>query len=194
MIKQTKKFDTPESFLEYLNSKFNYGFIVNGKVEQENFNKYKTVSPEEFERIKTGVCWDFAEYEAKVFKEIFKYDFTIGKLVNGKFSLYYIQMDDNENCPTHTWLAYKTNNKVFVLESAWTSNRGIHEYSSEWDMINKYRDRWLEDYSIKYPLAIWKYKPFKKFNLTCTQYMDIIYDTGRVIYSTHPKIKAEKEI
>ncbi len=48
--------------------------------------------------------------------------------------------------PTHTWLSYETNNKVYVIESSWESNRGIHEYDTKEEMLEDYIMKFLESY------------------------------------------------
>ncbi len=71
---------------------------------------YTFQSPRDFEKNKSGICWDYAEYEAWAFNTHFTtFKMTAGKLRNNTYSLYFTQHkghDGSKEYPTHTWLAY----------------------------------------------------------------------------------------
>ena len=107
-------------------NKYKYGVLINNRVEVNDidFGKYRTLKIEEFEKYKVGVCWDFVNYEAYWFSKH-----------NYKYKTIYMVLDDNANCPTHTFLLFYLNNKVYWFESSWFAYQGIHEYNNEYEAI-----------------------------------------------------------
>ena len=158
------------SFVKLLNNTFRY------EERNDNYAGYRTKSPLEFEKTKCGVCWDYAEYEASVLRKHIRP--VTSKLTNNTFSMYYHQYDDKKKCPTHTWVACMIDNKVYVVESSWYSNRGLHTFSSEDDMIKNYCSKLNRG---KYPNLLVKYMPSTKFGLNAVDYMTDKYDRGTVI-------------
>lgn len=91
-------------------SKFNYGIPINGRIysvrsAREFCDKYRFLSPEEFEKYGGGVCWDFVEWGAKFLRD---------KGVS--FHQYYIQTDTPPNYDTHTFIVCKCGNKFVYPE------------------------------------------------------------------------------
>ena len=173
-------------FNELLNE-YDYGIVVDGKAYTDDidFPKYTTIDPDTFKRYKCGTCWDYAEYEAKIFKDEFGFKFTLNPLKHAKeFSLYYMQIDDGKKCPTHTWLAYKNNGKVYLFESSWKSQIGISKYNTEEEMVKDYiKKHRKENHDKDNPIIVTKYKPNKTFGLTPEEFMRRCIDQGKVIYS-----------
>ena len=119
----------PQEIIDFnkkLNS-FDYGVVIDNKPEVDNidFTRYKTITLEEFEIYKMGVCWDFVNYETKWFIDR-----------GYKISSIFILIDDNKNCPTHTFILLYLNNKIYWFESSWFIYQGIHEYETYEDAIN----------------------------------------------------------
>lgn len=86
---------------------------------EDTFNKvYYLMSPEELVNKKIGVCWDQVELERKLFEEN-----------NIKNETYFIYIDDKNNLPSHTFLVYYMDNKVYWFEHSWFDEKGIHEYN-----------------------------------------------------------------
>ena len=165
--------DTPEELNKYLN---NFGYDNNISA---NPKSYRSLSPKKFLKLHKGICWDFAEFEAEYFKEVFaNYRFTIQELKNDKYSLYFYQQEDGKGNATHTWLAYMDNDMVYVIESSWGEMMGVHKYTSEDEMINDYVSKLNPDGN---KAILKKYYPFKRYNLTAKEYLDIIYGTGNFI-------------
>ena len=78
-------------------NKYDYGIVVDGKAYTNNidFSKYTTIDPDTFELYQCGTCWDYTEYESKVFEDKFCFDFTLNALKHDReFSLYYMQIVD----------------------------------------------------------------------------------------------------
>ena len=192
------KTKTIEEFYKCLCDNFQYGIVYDkdtacpkpsGRI---NFDKYRTLSVDEMLEYRIGVCWDYVELESYYFKKKFGYDNTVGKLQNKKFSVYYIQFEDEDkDNPTHTWLAYMNNGKVYSFEVSWYSERGIKEFDTEMDMIEHYWKIHKEHCSKQckvYRGLVLKYKPFcydfaTGFNLDCEQFMDAVLKKGKVIKS-----------
>lgn len=162
--------DNPFELNKILND-YNYW---DGDKDKSN---YRTLSPKQFAKYKHGSCWDFTEYEAYYFKRYFaKYKFTLKPLTNHTYSLYYMQVNNGKNkeCPSHSWLAFMKDNKVYIIESAWGEQKGVHSFNTEKEMIDYYFDKHNIWHNKKY--CIVKYKPMKDYNLTPNQFMKRLYD------------------
>ena len=175
--------------IKRLNNKlndFNYGIVIDGQVVTENldFEKYRTLSSKEFLKYKTGVCWDYTHFEALYFLDVLRLKLIQNDWLrfDKTFSMYYMEFEDDDgDTPTHTWLAFRLNGKVYSFESSWKSYRGITEFASEEDMIQTYIDRQKRFYrSIDNPIynpKVWKYSPMKS-GLDCVQFMKRIREIG----------------
>lgn len=123
----TESFDYNElkEFNNELNS-YDYGVLINGKVMTNNpdFKKYKTISLDDFKKYKAGVCWDFVNYESKWLKDH-----------NYKHDCIFIQIDNKNDCPSHTFVLVYDKSKVIWFESSWNKYQGLHEYNSKEDAI-----------------------------------------------------------
>lgn len=199
----TKKFlnnlyDINHAIVEFNNqlNNYDYGIIVNGKkyTNNINFSQYTTINPNTFERYKCGTCWDYTEYEAKVFKQQFHFDFTLNALKHDKeFSLYYMEIADNKKCPTHTWLAYRNRGKIYLFESSWKSKTGITRYDTEKEMIHDYINKHrIQNHDKSNPIIVTKYKPHRTFGLTPGEFMRRCIDNGKVIYFEINSISVDK--
>lgn len=89
------------------------------KVDDCFKDKYILQSPKDILKSKVGVCWDQVELERYFFKNY---------VPNVK--TFFIVYDDNDKCPTHTFLTFEKNNKFYWFEHSWEIFRGIHEYAS----------------------------------------------------------------
>jgi 8-oxo-dGTP pyrophosphatase MutT (NUDIX family) len=127
--------------LKYLNKEIEYGVVDKGKPITnlsgfDFWNNYKSLSINEFEKYKTGVCWDFVHYEANWFKK------------NGyKYETYYIEVNDkNGTLPTHTYLVFYLPNstKVYYFESSWDEYAGIEEFNSLAELQRTVKKRCIE--------------------------------------------------
>ena len=184
---------TPEEFNKFLNKNFDYGYIKDGNIvkpgKNDNFKDYRTISLRDFLCYRVGVCWDYAEFEAWFFEKYLGYKMNYkSPLKDKEFSLYYIQIDNNKNCPSHTWLAYKDGSKVKSFESSWLSHQGIKTFDSEKKMLEYYMNAHEKSYNLKnYPMYAYKYKPIGKYGLDAIKFMDTIYDNGVVLrYDSNP--------
>jgi len=86
-------------------------------------------------RTKAGTCWDQVELERKWFKD-HDYEF---KTIFSWFELW-----KPNNYPTHTFLAFKENNKWFWFEHSFAAYRGIFEFNSLKELIEDVKSKQLE--------------------------------------------------
>lgn len=129
-------------FSQRLNKEYKYGVVVNSKpvVNLNNFDffkDYKSLSVSEFERYKTGVCWDFVHYEADWFRN-----------TGYKWESYYIEVQDEDgDLPTHCFLTFTIpgSSKVYYFESSWGKYKGIEEFDSISSLLNTVKKRFLDD-------------------------------------------------
>ena len=157
----------------FLDSKGN-NIFDNADVEYR-FNKiYYLMSPEELLNKKVGVCWDQVELERKLFKEH-----------NIKNETYFIYIDDKKKLPSHTFLVYYMNNKVYWFEHSWFDKKGIHEYNNLNDLLNDVETKFIKSREKEVPkgldVQIYRYnKP--NYNISCDEFFNYIY-TQRKIFN-----------
>lgn len=89
------------------------------KVDDSFKDKYILQSPKDILKSKVGVCWDQVELERYFFENYVP-----------SVKTFFIVYDDNDKCPTHTFLTFEKNNKFYWFEHSWEIFRGIHEYTS----------------------------------------------------------------
>ena len=120
------------------------------KVDDSFKDKYILQSPKDILKSKVGVCWDQVELERYFFKNYVP-----------SVKTFFIVYDDNYKCPTHTFLTFEKNNKVYWFEHSWEIFRGIHECSSLnqllLDIKNKFVSSELHDNYEKTNLYIYEY-------------------------------------
>lgn len=117
-----------------LNDRLNdYEYMVpnNGNpithIKNDDFVKYYILlSPNEFEKYKGGICWDYVAYEAMYFR---------AKYPNIKFETYYQVIDNRNDNPTHTFLIFEFDNKWYWFESSWKTNCGVYGFDNKNDCI-----------------------------------------------------------
>lgn len=196
---------TPQDLNKILN-KFDYGFVDSSGFDHVgfdlDFDEYTTMEPRNVLKYAVGVCWDYVETEAFLFNKLFNYKITNKTLKNGTYSLYYMQHEDKDgDMPTHTWLAYMENNKIYLFESSWKSEQGIKQFDNEKDMIRYYDKKQRDFYKSQgNPLTNFvclKYMPLNAYQKTPHDYMKTVYyDTktrlvaGDGSFATKKKIKS----
>ena len=97
---------------------FQYGIFYNGKVlngDGDDYDHYRYLSPEEFYRVKTGICWDFVAYQTDHLKKI-----GIDNFMN-----YYVELLDTEIHQTHTFTIVTIDEKYMYLESSYQRIKGV---------------------------------------------------------------------
>jgi hypothetical protein len=163
-----------------LNNRLNgywWGCVVDNEVAPDDthyWEMYTTVTPRVFDKLKTGCCWDYCNYQADYFDRHFP---------NIKYSLYYIDSDefDKQESTNHTWLGFWYGDKIYAFESSWKRFKGIHEFKSEDDMINWYVKNQFRKTSVIPPYVVYKYKRPHKDGLRPEEFMiNILSDGGLV--------------
>lgn len=135
---------TPSDLMKFMDNNIIYGFVgKSGRkyIDQDEqwqkdwFSECTVQSGDEILRTKCGTCWDQVELERKWFTD-HKYEFkTI-------FSIF--EMDKPNNYPTHTFLAFKGDNKWYWLEHSFGSYNGIHEFSSLSELVDDVNSKQLK--------------------------------------------------
>lgn len=153
--------------------KNNKNLILNEKYFETNFaNFYKLLSPEELITKKCGVCWDQVELERVLFET---------KNINTE--TFFIYLDDKKNLPSHTFLVFYQNNKVFWFEHSWYNEKGIHEYSTLKELLKDVKEKFIKSRQDEVPINtkvyIYKYKK-PPYNLTCNEFYDYIFNEKEV--------------
>ena len=176
--------------------KADYGILINGKIYTDDdidWSKYKTISPSDFNKYFVGTCWDYTEYEADMFEYLFDFKHTLNDLKEKEYSMYYMQIDDNNKCPTHTWITYKLNGRIYLFESSWKKYQGITKYNTEEEMMKDYIKKHKAFHKAKdNPIIVTKYNRNTKFGLTPNQFMRGCIKEGKVIYSEIPSISVDE--
>lgn len=127
-------------FLEKIDLKMNpieYGWVDasgNRHTDMKDFSDaYILQSPEELLGSHLGVCWDQVELERKLFNDA-------GIKVRSFFIVHY----DGNMCPTHTFILFEHNGKIYWYEHAWSIMRGLHEFDSFKQAISHIRKKFIE--------------------------------------------------
>ena len=121
--------------------------------------KYMLQLPNQLRKSKLGVCWDQVELERELFAKR-----------NIPFETYFIVYYDDDKCPTHTFILFEYNNKIFWYEHAWATMRGLHEYDNLKTAISDIRNKFINyELNNKYDsqnLVIYEYDA-PKGSLSC---------------------------
>lgn len=172
-IKESYSFkdcDSPEELLRWMD-RITYGWISNkdgnvygtGDDDDEDvfYKNYRLQSPSMLSKTKVGVCWDQTELE----RSWFNYNKYM-------FMVFYIEINDKDNCPSHTFLVYETEYGYNWFEHSWRSQRGIHEYKTISacikDIIQKHQN-YAND--VDSPVNIYKMPNPPKYGSTCEEFM-----------------------
>ena len=158
-----------------------YGFLnkngknifLNENVEKTFNKEYYLMSPKELLIKKVGVCWDQVELERKLFEDN-----------NIKNETYFIYIDDKKYLPSHTFLVYFENNKVFWFEHSWFDEKGIHEYMNLHELLIDVESKFIKsrEKEVKPPFNVYIYKYNKpKFNISCDEFYDYIYTQEKIL-------------
>lgn len=182
-----KDCDSPEELLRWMD-RITYGWISNkdgnvygtGKDDDECkfYKNYRLQSPSMLSKTKVGVCWDQTELE----RSWFNYNEYI-------FMVFYIEINDKDNCPSHTFLVYETEYGYNWFEHSWEDQRGIHEYKTISacikDVIQKHQN-YAND--VDSPVNIYKMPSPPKYGCTCQEFMDYAHTQPEVNIGNNEKI------
>lgn len=146
----------------FLDSNGNNLYVNNQEKLDVNFiNSYIIQSPKKLLQTKCGMCFEQVELERELFLKS-----------NIEIKTYFIYIDDNQGRPSHTFLVFYDNNKIYWFEHSWARYKGIHEYSSLKVLLEdvKQKMRLEHNYTnLKDGLYIYEYdKP--REGLTCEEF------------------------
>lgn len=182
-----------------LNQRLNampYGISLNGRsVTQDfdDFSKYRHASPKQFERQGGGVCWDYVTYEADYFKRNFP---TI------PYTAWYVQFNNSEDCPSHTFLTFYYGGNVYYFESSFKRICGIYVAKKVEDIV-RFVLKCMSDYPDpaipagellkSWPYVIYTYDPLDPslYGQPCEGFMARIFDKGvskNITYASNFKV------
>ena len=178
---------------------YQYGLSRNNqKIKKQNttsedYDKYyRVATPTQFVKQNGGICWDFATYEAFVFKKQFP---------NIKFKTYYIVFDAAPYYPTHTFLVFEKDMKFYYFESSFKRIQGIWVANSISDIfnfvlysMNQYRPKDCKASLLKYKYAIFEYNALHPDipGSTTIEFMNLMEEIGQDIphvYSSKYDVK-----
>lgn len=136
--------------------------IDSKKWDEEFYDFYYLLSPEELLIKKCGVCWDQVELERKLFND-----------ENIDVITYFICTYDidNNNLPSHTFLTYQNNDKHYWFEHSWGIYQGIHEYNSKKEMLLDIKNKFIENNPTNTPAPTYIFEYLKpEYHLTCNEF------------------------
>ena len=146
-----EKIKTPSDLVNFMDN-IMYGFVgKNGKKYTQQDKEWGqdwysqcVVQPgEDLLRTRCGTCWDQVELERDWFEK-HNYEF--------KTIFIWFGIPEPSNYPTHTFLAFKDNNKWFWFEHSFAAYRGIFEFNSLKELIEHVKLKQLE-YAIESGVA-----------------------------------------
>lgn len=150
-------------------SPIQYGWVDSDGVKHTDMahyaERYMLQMPDELLESQLGVCWDQVELQRKLFADN-------GIATRSFFIVHY----DGDKCPTHTFILFERNNRVFWHEHAWGILRGLHEYDNLKTAISDIRNKFINnELGGKYDpqnLVIYEYDAPKE-NLSCLDFINI---------------------
>lgn len=135
----------PEHLLKYMDENINYGFVgKNGKIykepgndewEKDWYNECIVQDGKTLMESHYGTCWDQVELERKWFEE-HNYQY--------KTIFMWFEVNKPNNLPTHTFLIFNKDNKIYWFEHAFEAQKGIHEFNNEDNLIEYVKNKQLE--------------------------------------------------
>ena len=129
--------------IEELNT-YEYGVLVDGEhiTDLEGFDfddDYRVIPVDEFERERIGICWDFTNYQHRLYDEL-GYPNTCYMFVQ--------RLSDNpEDIITHSFIIVEVGGESYWAESARYKDRGVHRVDSYKDVVDIIREPYL-DYDV----------------------------------------------
>ena len=139
-----------------------YGFIVNNKIVNSGYDKYRTIPLPLIEKFNVGICWDFVNYQQDFFNR------------NGISSTAYFFIAKNEvndgKMVTHTFNVLSIDGKTYWFEAAFKKHSGIYEIKSYNDVIKVLLEEYGDKYD-EYIVSIYNTKGMD-LNLTSEQFIN----------------------
>lgn len=164
-----------------------YGFIspdgetITSPTDEDFWNRYKLSTPDEFQRNKIGVCWDYASYE---------YDVLDSYGISCR--LFYIQTQFGEDdFDTHTFVIANTDhNNFYYIEGSFKRYMGIyHIYTENEEKVVDIVSRMIAKNMLelrtetnKAHYSVWDYTDSQpSYGCSCKEFMDHIWEHGELL-------------
>ena len=144
--------NNPQELLDYMDKNFSYGYLdKNGnihRVEDADFDdvwydSYVLENYDDVLRTNIGNCFDMTEFEREWFT-------SHGYKVSTFFEMVVLPYENIY--PTHSFLVFEKDNKYYHFEYSDFYNRGIHEYDSLEELLDRQFDtylKYLDEFNIK---------------------------------------------
>lgn len=159
--------NSPEELNKILNE-FEWSCIVdNRKVEstEENWNKYRTLSSEQFLELRAGCCWDFCNFQSEYFDIYFP---------EIEYKLFIVDSEDSN----HTFMIYREDNKIKLFESSYKKYCRIYSFREVQEVIDFYIDKLEINY-----YRIYIYNRLENQGILAEEFMNYIWNEGKLIIS-----------
>ena len=136
--------NSPKELLDYMDKNFSYGFLDKEgnihSVDDDDFedvwyDSYVLENYDDVLRTNMGNCFDMTEFEREWFTRNGYRVCTFFEMVNLPYENIY---------PTHSFLVYEKDDKYYHFEYSDFYNRGIHEYDSLEELLNRQYDSYLK--------------------------------------------------
>lgn len=178
-ITHSSQCSTPEELNKYLNT-FDYGTLnTKGIIDMSSgwVERYRTMSPQQFEQNHGGICWDYVAFESWFFQRKFPY----------KYELFFMQKY-NRAKTTHTFLLYEENDSFRIFESSWGRYQGIHHYPTRLSAITLYITKFI-NYKKDLPYILLRYKQPTRYGMTSQEYLNYVYDHSQIVMNYKNMLK-----
>lgn len=136
--------NSPKELLDYMDKNFSYGFLDKEgnihSVDDDDFedvwyDSYVLENYDDVLRTNMGNCFDMTEFEREWFTRNGYRVSTFFEMVDLPYENIY---------PTHSFLVYEKDDKYYHFEYSDFYNRGIHEYDSLEELLNRQYDSYLK--------------------------------------------------
>ena len=128
-----------KEIFDYFNEikNINYGWHdKDGKIHEKLINYREEFIQQDIDTVlkdNYAVCWEMCELQRKFFNEHNIENKTI-----------FAYLDKSRNGACHTFSVFYKNNKVYWFEASWKNKKGIHEFNSLEEILDYYRDNFLD--------------------------------------------------
>lgn len=126
------------------------------KWDEDFYSFYYLLSPSELLEKRCGVCWDQVELERYLFEK-----------ENWEVKTFFICTYEDDGLPSHTFLTYEKNEKVYWFEHSWGIYKGIHEYNSLKELLLDVKKKFVTN--LEASTIVYEY-PKPPFHISCEEY------------------------
>lgn len=163
-------------------SNIDYGWVgIDGNIHKgDDFDSfyldYILQSPEQVLDNNIGVCWDQVELERSLFEQY-----------GIPYKTFFIEYNDGEGKPSHTFLLYYDNGKCYWFEHSWYDFKGIHVYENEEESLLDIKDKFIRstetELGTECDLDLFHLYEYNKpeYGINCNDFYTFCETTGKEI-------------